>query len=61
MRRKKDVFSCFLRTGSDGADITSGGRSFQMQAPATRKVFLPTVTRHKKVQCNIHVCISQLW
>jgi len=36
-RLKRCVFRRLRKTGSDGADVTCGGRPFQIRAPATGK------------------------
>jgi len=36
--RNRCSFNRFLKVSRDGAEVTSGGRSFHMRAPATGKV-----------------------
>ena len=42
-RLKRCVFRRLRKTGSEGADVTCGGRPFQMRAVATGKTRSPTV------------------
>ena len=42
-QQNKLVFSLFLKTGSDEADVTSAGRLFHTLAPATGKARYLTV------------------
>ena len=42
-RLKRWVFRRLRKTGSEGADVTCGGRPFQMRAAATGKARSPTV------------------
>jgi len=42
-RLKRCVFRRLRKTGSEGADVTCGGRPFQMRAAATGKARSPTV------------------
>ena len=46
-RRNKYVFSLFLNTDSDEADVTSLGRPFHTFAPATGKARPPVVERRQ--------------
>jgi len=42
---KSSVFKRRPKTASDGADVTSDGRSFQARAPAIRNAIRPIVDR----------------
>jgi len=59
-RRNKYVFSLFLNTDSDEADVTSLGRPFHTFAPATGKARPPTVDRRQvgTSSCSVEADLS---
>ena len=48
-RLKRCVFRRLRKTGSEGADVTCGGRPFQMRAAATGKARSPTQCSRDKL------------